>query len=63
MLFKTKSKVYVKSAVIFLKMANIDSNKRLGLLIVAGGLLLSQEHIKERRKAKAMSASLDKKER
>ena len=44
-------------------MANIDSNKRLGLLIVAGGLLLSQEHIKERRKAKAMSASLDKKER
>ena len=31
-------------------MTDIDSNKRLGLLIIARGLLLSQEHIKERKK-------------
>ena len=32
-------------------MANIDSNKLMGLLITAGGgLLLSQEYIKQRRK-------------
>ena len=32
-------------------MADIDNNKLMGLLIIAGGgLLLSQEHIKERRK-------------
>ena len=31
-------------------MTDIDSNKRLELLIIARGLLLSQEHIKERKK-------------
>ena len=32
-------------------MADIDNNKLMGLLIIAGGsLLVSQEHIKERRK-------------
>ena len=32
-------------------MSDIDNNKLMGLLIIAGGgLLLSQEHIKERRK-------------
>ena len=32
-------------------MTDIDNNKLIGLLIIAGGgLLLSQEHIKERRK-------------
>ena len=31
-------------------MTDIDSNKRLGLLIIARGLLLSQEHTKERKK-------------
>ena len=32
-------------------MADIDNNKLMGLLIIAGGdLLLSREHIKERRK-------------
>ena len=32
-------------------MVDIDTNKLMGLLIIAGGgLLLSQEHIKERRK-------------
>ena len=32
-------------------MADIDNNKLMGLLIIAGGsLLLGQEHIKERRK-------------
>ena len=32
-------------------MANIDNSKLIGLLIVTGvGLLLSQKHIKERRK-------------
>ena len=32
-------------------MADIDNNRLMGLLIIAGGgLLLSQEHIQERRK-------------
>ena len=32
-------------------MADIDNNKLMGLLIIAGGvLLLNQEHIKQRRK-------------
>ena len=32
-------------------MEDIDNNKRMGLLIITGGgLLLGQEHIKERRK-------------
>ena len=45
-------------------MEDIDNNKLMGLLIIAGGgLWLSQEHIKERRSKKAMGASLDKKER
>ena len=44
---KTKIKIYVKSTVIFLKMADIDNNKLMGLLIIAeGGLLQSQEHIR-----------------
>ena len=34
-------------------MEDIDNNKLMGLLIITGGgLLLSQEHIKERRKRK-----------
>ena len=37
--------------VVFLKMADIDNNKLMGLSIIAGGsLLLSQQHIKESRK-------------
>ena len=37
--------------VVFLKMADIDNNKLMGLSIIAGGsLLLSQKHIKESRK-------------
>ena len=41
-------------------MTDIDNSKLIGLLIIAGGgLLLSQNYIKERR----MGASLDKKER
>ena len=35
----------------FLKLVDIDNNKLMGLLTIAGGsLLLSQEHIKEKRK-------------
>ena len=46
-----KFKVYVKSAVIFLKMAGIDNNSLMGLLIIpGGGLLLNQEHLKQSRK-------------
>ena len=61
---KEKIKLYVKGVVFFKKMEDIDNNKLMGLLIIAGGgLLLSQEHIKERRKTKTMGASLDKKER
>ena len=53
MFFKTKIKVYVKSVVVFLKLADIDNNKLMGLLIIAGGsLLLRQEHIKERKQRK-----------
>ena len=34
-------------------MEDIDNNKLMGLLIITGGgLLLSQEHIKERRKGR-----------
>ena len=37
--------------VVFLKMADIDNNKLMGLSIIAGGsLLLSQQHIEESRK-------------
>ena len=37
--------------VVFLKLADIDNNKLMGLSIIAGGsLLLSQQHIKESRK-------------
>ena len=61
---KEKIKLYVKGVVFFKKMEDIDNNKLMGLLIIAGGgLLLSQEHIKERRNTKTMGASLDKKER
>ena len=56
-------KVYVKSGC-FSKMADIDNNKLIGLLIIAGeSLLLSQEHIKERREKKKMGASSYKKGR
>ena len=45
----------------FLKLADIDNNNLMGLLTVAGGsLLLSQEHIKEKRNKEESS---DKKER
>ena len=49
--FQNKNQSYQKkkkkSAVIFPKMADIDNNKLMGLLIIAeGGLLLSQEYIK-----------------
>ena len=55
MFSKTKIKVYVKRTVIFLKMADIDHNKLIGLLIIAReGSLLSQEHIKERRKRRQL---------
>ena len=48
---KAKIKVDVKSAVIFKKIVDVDKRKLMGLLIIAGGgLLLSQEHIKQRRK-------------
>ena len=41
-------------------MADTYNNKLTGLLIIAGGsLLLSQEHIKERKKAKTKAGSLD----
>ena len=45
-------------------MADIDNDKLIGLLIIAGeSLLLSQEHIKERREKKKMGSSSYKKER
>ena len=48
--FKTKIRVCVKSGW-FLKMMDADNNKLTGLLLIAeGSLLLSQDHIKERRK-------------
>ena len=37
--------------VVLIKMVDIDNNKLMGLLIIAGGsLLLNKEHIKEKRK-------------
>ena len=51
--FKTKIKVYVFLRGYFLKMRYLDNNNLVGLLIITGGgLLLSQEHIKERRKGR-----------
>ena len=49
---KTKyQKIKIKKARLFLKMADIDNNKLMELLIIAGGcLLLSQKYIKQRRK-------------
>ena len=45
-------------------MKDIDNNKLMGLLIiVGGGFLLNQDHMKERKKTKIMGACLDKKER
>ena len=45
-------------------MEDIDNNKLMGLLIIAGGgLLLSQEPCKRKEKTKTMGASLNKKER
>ena len=50
MFFRTKINVYIKKHGYFFKMADIDNNK-MGLIIIAGGgLLLRQEHTKERRK-------------
>ena len=49
--FQNKNQSLCKKSGCFLKMADIDNNKLMGLLIIAGGsLLVSQEHIKERRK-------------
>ena len=51
MFFQTK--ILCKKRGCFLKMAGIDNNKLMELLIIAGGsLLLSQEHIKGKRKQK-----------
>ena len=45
-------------------MEDIDNNKLMGLLIIAGGgLLLSQEPYKRKEKTKTLGASLNKKER
>ena len=49
MFFQTK--ILCKKRGCFLKMAGIDNNKLMELLKIAGGsLLLSQEHIKGKRK-------------
>ena len=59
--FKSKNQSLFKKRGCFLKLANIDNNNLMGLLTVAGGsLLLSQEHIKEKRNKEESS---DKKER
>ena len=51
MFFQTK--ILCKKRGCFLKMAGIDNNKLMELLKIAGGsLLLSQEHIKGKRKQK-----------
>ena len=48
--FQTKNQSLCKKRCCFLKMAGIDNNKRMELLIIAGGsLLLGQEYIKEKR--------------
>ena len=48
MFFRTKINVYIKKHGYFFKMADIDNNK-MGLIIIAGGgLLLRQDHTKER---------------
>ena len=50
---------YKKRAVIFLKMADMDNNKLPGLLTISwSDLLLSQEHIKERRKRRQWGVPL-----
>ena len=59
---KQKTKFMLKVGY-FLKMTDIASNKRLGLLTIPGCLLMSQEHIKERNKTKTMGTSFDEKER
>ena len=49
--FQNKSQSLCKKRGNFLKIAYIDNNKLMELLTIAGGsLLLSQEHIKEKRK-------------
>ena len=49
--FQNKNQTLCKRRDNFLKMEDIDNNKLMGLLIITeGGLLLSQEHIKEKRK-------------
>ena len=61
--FQNKNQSLCKKRGCFLKMADTYNNKLTGLLIIAGGsLLLSQEHIKERKKAKTKAGSLDKRE-
>ena len=49
--FQNKNQGLCKKCGCFLKMAVLDNNQPMGLLTFAGGsLLLSQEHIKEKRK-------------
>ena len=61
--FQNKNQSLCKKHGCFLKMADTYNNKLTGLLIIAGGsLLLSQEHIKERKKTKTKAGSLDKRE-
>ena len=49
--FQNKKQGLCKKCGYFIKMADIGNNKLMGLWIIAGGvLLLSHEHIKERRK-------------
>ena len=50
--FSKQNHTLYKVAVIFFKMKDMDNNKPMISLIIAGGslLLLSQGHIKERRK-------------
>ena len=49
--FQNKNQGFGKKRGYFLKIVDIDNSKLMRLSIIAGGgLLLSQEHIKERRK-------------
>ena len=53
--FQNKNQTLCKRCDNFLKMEDIDNNKLMGLLIITeGGLLLSQEHIKEKRKRRQL---------
>ena len=52
---KKKKNTLCKRCGYFLKIADVVNNKLMGLLIIdGGGLLLSQEHIKERRKRRQL---------